>query len=229
MWLSSGQSSKVPAMQNDLQKTPEWHALRIGKLTASRMIDAMDRTAKGASGAKREALIFEKAVERLTGMPQSKDISRVPAVAWGNEMEPHAKVAVTMELGILGKNASLIDHPEIDMFSASPDWIVDGQPWEFKCPDTKTHFRYLLDSGVPEQYQPQLAAQCLCMGVEQGFFVSYDPRVPIKYQLIVRLFNPGKAYLEAVESAAITALQDIQNVHHDLLRCRAFDPGIKRG
>lgn len=213
---------------NDLQQTPEWHALRIGKLTASRMIDAMDRTAKGESGAKREALIFEKAVERLTGLPQSKDISRVPAVAWGNEMEPHAKVAVTLELGILGKNASLIDHPEIDMFSASPDWIVDGQPWEFKCPETKTHFKYLLDAGVPEQYQPQLAAQCLCMGVEQGFFVSYDPRVPAKYQLIVRPFTPSKEYLDAVESAAKTTLQDIQNVYENLLKGVTFDPIIKR-
>lgn len=216
-------------MQNDLQQTAEWHALRIGKLTASRMIDAMDRKSNGASGAKREALIFEKAVERITGLPQSKDISRVPAVAWGNEMEQHAKVAVTMELGILGKNASLIDHPEIDMFSASPDWIVEGQPWEFKCPDTKTHFHYLLDSGVPEQYQPQLAVQCLCMGVEQGFFVSYDPRVPLKYQLIVRPFNPGKAYLEAVEIAAKTTLQDIQVVYESLLSGSTFDQNLKRG
>jgi putative phage-type endonuclease len=215
-------------MQNDLQQTPEWHALRIGKLTASRMIDAMDRTAKGASAAKREALIFEKAVERITGLPQSKDMSRVPAVAWGNEMEQHAKVAVTMELGILGKNASLIDHPEIDMFSASPDWIVDGQPWEFKCPETKTHFLYLLDAGVPKQYQPQLAAQCLCMGVEQGFFVSYDPRAPLKYQLIVRPFNPGKEYLDAVESAAKTTLQDIQAVFERLLSGSTFDQNLKR-
>lgn len=213
-------------MQNDLQQTPEWFACRIGKLTASRMIDAMDRTAKGLSGAKREALIFEKAVERITGLPQSKDISRVPAVAWGNEMEPQAKMAVTLELGIIGKNASLIDHPEIDLFSASPDWIVEGKPWEFKCPETKTHFKYLLESRVPEQYQPQMAVQCLCMGVTEGTFVSYDPRVPKRYQLIMRPFRPTVEYLKQVESEAIKTLQEIAEITTKLAAGITYDEAI---
>ncbi len=216
-------------MENNLQQTPQWFAYRIGKLTASRMIDAMDRTAKGLSGAKREALIFEKAVERVTGLPQDKDISRVPAVAWGNEMEPHAKVAVTLELGILGKNASLVDHPEIDMFSASPDWIVDGKPWEFKCPETKTHFKYLLDPEVPEQYRPQMAAQCLCMGVNEGVFVSFDPRAPKQYQLIVRPFKPHDDYLKAVESEARKALAEIHDVAEKIMSGVTFDSSFKRG
>lgn len=213
-------------MINDLQQTPEWFAYRLGKLTASRMLEAMDRTAKGASGAKREALIFEKAVERITGLPQSKDISSVPAVAWGNEMEPHAKMAVTLELGIIGKNASLIDHPEIDLFSASPDWIVEGKPWEFKCPETKTHFKYLLDNDVPEQYQPQMAVQCLCMGVAQGVFVSYDPRVPKQYQLIVRPFKPSAEYLKKVEQEAIQTLKEIADLADKLAKGKTYDETI---
>lgn len=213
-------------MINDLQQTPEWFAYRMGKLTASRMLEAMDRAAKGASGAKREALIFEKAVERITGLPQSKDISRVPAVAWGTEMEPHAKMAVTLELGIIGKNASLIDHPEIDLFSASPDWIVNGKPWEFKCPETKTHFKYLLDNNVPEQYQPQMAVQCLCMGVTEGVFVSYDPRVPKQYQLIVRPFKPSADYLKAVEQEAIQTLKEIAELADKLAKGKTYDETI---
>lgn len=191
------------------------------------MIDAMDRTAKGLSGAKREALIFEKAVERVTGLPQSKDISRVPAVAWGNEMEPHAKVAVTLELGILGKNVSLIDHPEIDMLSASPDWIVDGLPWEFKCPETKTHFKYLLDANVPEQYQPQMAVQCLCMGATEGVFVSFDPRAPKQYQLIVRSFKPSLEYLKTVEGEAKRTLDEIHDLSEKLMSGVTVDPSFK--
>lgn len=213
-------------MINELQQTPEWFAYRTGKLTASRMLEAMDRTDKGLSGAKREALIFEKAVERITGLPQSKDISRVPAVAWGNEMEPHAKMAVTLELGIIGKNASLIDHPEIDLFSASPDWIVNGKPWEFKCPETKTHFKYLLDNDVPEQYQPQMAVQCLCMGVAQGVFVSYDPRVPKQYQLIVRPFKPNAEYLKEVEQEAIKTLKEIADLADKLAKGKTHDETI---
>lgn len=213
-------------MINGLQQTPEWFAYRMGKLTASRMLEAMDRTAKGASGAKRESLIFEKAVERITGLPQSKDISRVPAVAWGTEMEPHAKMAVTLELGIIGKNASLIDHPEIDLFSASPDWIVNGKPWEFKCPETKTHFKYLLDDNVPEQYQPQMAVQCLCMGVTEGVFVSYDPRVPKQYQLIVRPFNPSAEYLKAVEQEAVQTLKEIAELADKLAKGKTYDETI---
>jgi len=213
-------------MINDLQQTPEWFAYRMGKLTASRMLEAMDRTAKGLSGAKRESLIFEKAVERITGLPQSKDISRVPAVAWGTEMEPHAKMAVTLELGIIGKNASLIDHPEIDLFSASPDWIVNGKPWEFKCPETKTHFKYLLDNNVPEQYQPQMAVQCLCMGVTEGVFVSYDPRVPKQYQLIVRPFKPSADYLNAVEQEAIQTLKEIAELADKLAKGKTYDETI---
>lgn len=206
---------------NDLQRTDEWFQARCGKLTASCMADAMSFLKSGGSSKARENLIAMKAVERLTGMPQGTDISRVPGVKWGIENEPRAKLAVSIEYGIIGKDVSVIDHPSIDMLAASPDWLVDGIPWEFKCPNTMTHFNYMLSGVAPEEYRPQMALQMLCCGSKKAQFVSFDPRLTPEYQLFIVGFSPDQSYLDEVEKHAIQFLGEVDEMVRKLKALRS--------
>ena len=195
------------------QRTEEWFAERLGKLTASRMAAAMSYVKSGDSSAARKDAILELALERITKTNQGSDLSRVSAVQWGVEQEPFAKEAISIELGLLGDDVGFVLHPTIPMLGASPDWVMeDGRPVEIKCPTPKTHFLYLKENQVPKDYLPQMALQCLCLGVESGTFASFDPRFPEHLRLFVCEFKPKKEYLKLVESEAIQFLKEVDEV-----------------
>ncbi len=64
------------------QRTPEWFAKRLGKVTASRIADLMARTKSGPA-ASRANYMAQLVTERLTGRPTEGYES--PAMAWGTE------------------------------------------------------------------------------------------------------------------------------------------------
>ena len=72
------------------QRSEEWYAARLGKVTASRVADVMARTKSGYS-ASRANYMAELICERLTGMPAEKFNSA--AMQWGTDTEPHAKAS----------------------------------------------------------------------------------------------------------------------------------------
>lgn len=195
------------------QRSLEWHAERVGKLTASRMADAMAWLKSGKGMTKvRSDLLCLIAAGRITGQKLDADISNIPAVRHGIENEEQAKNMLAIERGILGEDCGLILHPTIEHLGASPDFIYDGCPVEIKCPNPSTHMRYLSEKVVPEEYRPQMALQCLCLGVENGIFASFDPRFPEHLRLFMCEFKPGKEYLKLVESEAIQFLKEVEEV-----------------
>ncbi|MCA0345224.1 MAG: exonuclease, partial [Proteobacteria bacterium] len=58
-------------MEDIIQGTPEWHALRLGKVTASRVADVIAKTKTGPS-ASRAKYAGELIAERLTGTPADR-------------------------------------------------------------------------------------------------------------------------------------------------------------
>ncbi len=192
---------------NDTEKAA-WLQSRCGKLTASRMADALDFTAKGGEGAKRRALKIELLAERMTGDSVPHFVNSF--MQWGLEQEPAAKQAYELATGQMLTDCGLFDHPDIQDFAATPDALLPGALVEFKCPQTTTHVSWLLAGGVPEQHKPQILAQLACAGRESAVFVSYDPRIRnAARQLFIVEWTPPKSEIEAVESAARTFLAEV--------------------
>jgi putative phage-type endonuclease len=192
---------------NDAEKAA-WLQSRCGKLTASRMADAMDFTAKGGEGAKRRALKIELLAERMTGDSVPHFVNSF--MQWGLEQEPAAKNAYEMQTGKLLAACGFVDHPDIPDFGATPDALLPGAVVEFKCGQTTTHIGWMLAGGVPAQHRPQILAQLACTGREHAVFVSYDPRVrDAARQLYIAEWTPAKSEIEAVEEAARTFLAEV--------------------
>lgn len=184
---------------------------RCGKLTGSRMVDALDMTKAGKPSAARIKLMHEILAERMTGDSVPHYVNDL--MRWGTEQEPFAKSAYEAHSGELLIPCGTIDHPTIDNFCATPDGLLgDDAVWEAKCPQTTTHIAWKLAGVVPEQHRPQILAQLACTGRTRAVFVSFDPRVPPKSQLFIREWTPERAEVEAVEEAARKFLAEVEQM-----------------
>lgn len=172
-------------MNEDLvQGSAEWRAARAGKLTASRLSEALAKTSKGW-GASRANLIAELVAERLTGITSEGFNSE--AIRWGHEKEPDARAAYEMWANVDVAQVGFVEHPTIAMSGASPDGFVgDVGLIEIKCPNTATHIETLLSGAVPLKYSLQMQWQMACTGRLWCDFVSFDPRMPGDMQLLVK-------------------------------------------
>lgn len=171
-------------MSDITQRSPEWFAARLGKVTASRVADVIAKT-KAGWGASRANYMAELIAERLTGTPAEGYTNA--AMQHGIDTEPHARAAYEWRNDAAVTEIGFVPHPTITMAGASPDGLVgDVGLVELKCPNTATHLDYLLSESVPGKYVTQMQFQMACSGRAWCDFVSFDPRLPERMQLFVK-------------------------------------------
>lgn len=171
-------------MENVIQGSPEWFALRVGRVTASRVADVIAKTKSGYS-ASRATYMGELIAERLTGVPASSYSNA--AMAWGTATEPLAREAYQAQTFDDVVEVGFVIHPTIPQSGASPDGYVGEEGLiEIKCPNTATHIDTLLSGKVPAKYETQMLWQMACTGRAGCDFVSFDPRLPENMQLFVK-------------------------------------------
>lgn len=199
------------------QRSEEWFAARLGKVTASRVADLMAKTRTGPS-ASRANYMAELICERLTGEPAANFSNA--AMQWGTETEPMAREAYGFLRACDVVEAGFVPHPFIDGFGASPDGFVgaDGLV-EIKCPNTATHIETLLSETVPAKYITQMQAQMACTGRAWCDFVSFDPRLPEDMQIWVKRVPADPAFITDMEAEISAFLLELTQ-KLDALRAR---------
>jgi putative phage-type endonuclease len=165
------------------QGTTEWFEARLGKVTASRVVDVVAMTKSGNS-ASRANYMAQLVVERITGKVEESYSNA--AMAWGTEHEPMARAEYEILRGVMVNEIGFVPHPTIENSGASPDGLVNDKGLiEIKCPNTATHIETLLTREIPKKYICQMYWQMACTGREWCDFVSYDPRMPDHLKLCV--------------------------------------------
>jgi len=187
---------------------PAWWAARLGKVTASRVADVIAKT-KSGYGAGRANYAADLVVERLTG--QKAQGFTNAAMEWGTQTEPQAKAAYAAKTGILVEDVGFIDHPTVAMSGASPDGLAEEGLVEIKCPNTATHLEYIFDGKPPQKYVTQMQWQMACAGKPWCDFVSYDPRLPERLQLLVVRVPRDDDYIKMLEQEVTTFLQELDD------------------
>lgn len=198
-------------MSYTVQGTGAWLAQRVGKLTASRMADAMAVLKSGKPGAARSALLKELLAERITGDAVPHFVSA--PMKHGIECEPLAKDEYEETTGEILIPCGFVEHPTIANFGATPDALrgSDGIA-EIKCPQTSTHIDWILAGEVPEQHRPQILAQLACTQRSTALFISFDPRIVGNKRMFVREWTPEPEEIAAVESAARDFLAELERM-----------------
>jgi putative phage-type endonuclease len=195
---------RIEAVQ---QGTEAWHQLRMGKVTASRVADLLAKTKTGPSASRGNYLI-ELALQRVTKTIEESYTNA--AMEWGTQTEPQARVAYEVKTGNFVDQVAFIDHPTIAGFGCSPDGIVDVDGLiEIKCPNSATHWSYIKANEPPNKYFIQMQAQMAVTGAKWCDFVSFDPRMPERSQLLVVRVMRDPEYILTMEAEIIQFLKEV--------------------
>ena len=218
--------------------------IRCGKLTASRMADAIDfvedkekdpdaepqprrkpgdppREKRWKSSAKRAQLLRDLLAERLTGNSIRHYVTA--AMQHGIEWEPTAKVEYEMHSGNIIQRCETIDHPTIENFAATPDGLLGRTGvLEVKCPTSPVYCDWVIAGVVPEIHKAQMTAQLACTGRSHAMFVAFDPTIRDKTKrLFVRLFEPSAFEVQLIESHAVQFLRELDAMFDQFTRAAA--------
>lgn len=197
------------------QRTPEWYAARVGKLTASRACDMLATIKNGEAAARRD-LRTQLVVERLTGEPQedgyvSKEMQR------GVDMESDAFAAYEAVTGELARPVGFLAHDTLAA-GCSPDGEIDGfrGTLELKCPKSATHLKYLRSRKVPSDYLAQITHALWITGAEWCDFVSFDDRFPAALRLFRVRVERSSVDLVAYELAVVLFLAEVDREYEEV-------------
>jgi putative phage-type endonuclease len=188
------------------QGSPEWFALRAGKVTASRVSDVMAKPTTAAY----QNYMADLIAERLTSVKTESFTNA--AMQWGVDHEAQARVEYEVKTGSLVEQVAFVDHPTIQMFGCSPDGYVgeDGLI-EIKCPNTSTHIDYIRQDKAPAKYVNQMQCQMAVTGRKWCDFVSFDPRLPDGLQLFIVRLERDDEYISKMESVVQEFLNEVNS------------------
>jgi putative phage-type endonuclease len=189
------------------QGTPEWHELRRGKVTASRVADILAKTKTGPS-ASRQNYLIELALQRTTKTIEPSYNNA--AMEWGTQTEPQARVAYEVATHNFVDQVAFIDHPTIEGFGCSPDGLVGEGLIEIKCPNSATHWEYFKAKEPPKKYFIQMQAQMAVTGAKWCDFVSFDPRMPERSQLLIVNVPRDDAFIAEMEAEIKQFLEEVE-------------------
>jgi len=196
------------------QRTDEWFAVRLGKVTASRMADVLSKGKSGESASRRNYRI-ELVAQRLTNQPSEPFTNA--AMEWGAATEPLARVAYELKHNRDVIDIAFVEHPTIEWFGCSPDGLVgENGLIEIKCPNTTTHLDWMEDGKAPSKHIPQMMAQMACTGRQWCDFVSYDPRLPEDLQLFIVRVNRDQEYIDNMEVEVKKFLKEVEETINKL-------------
>jgi len=192
-----------------VQGTNDWFAIRLGKVTASRVADVIAKTKTGYSTS-RENYMAQLVVERLTQIKAESFTNA--AMQWGTDQEPFARAAYEAAQGVMVEEVGFVPHPTIEWAGASPDGLVgDDGLVEIKCPNTAQMIEALLTGKVPTKYFTQMQFQMACTGTKFCDYVVFDPRIPAKAQLFVTRVNRDDAYIAEIEAEIVKFLAEVES------------------
>lgn len=209
---------------NAEQRSPEWFAARLGRLTGSRAADMLSAIKSGEAAARRD-LRMQLVCERLTQTLQ-EDAFVNAAMQRGIDMEPLAFTAYEAKTGQFAERTGFLAHNTLAIGCSLDGHVGDFEGiLEVKCPKSATHLRYLRGGVVPTDYLPQITHNLWVTGAKWCDFLSFDDRFPEALRtFLVRVDRDEKAiaayrdkalgFLEEVdrEVAAVRTMTDLSAV-----------------
>jgi putative phage-type endonuclease len=196
------------------QGTQEWHQLRLGKVTASRISDVLAKVKSGESASRRNYKM-ELVVERLTGLKTESYTS--PAMQWGIDNEGLARSEYEVRNNVFVDQVAFINHYNIKNAGCSPDGLVgDLGMVEIKCMTTANHVEAILTNTPPSQYIAQCQFQMACAGKMWNDLTLFDPRLPDILQLKVFRIERDDTFIKAMEEEVIKFLDEVEEITNKL-------------
>lgn len=194
-----------------VQRSPEWHAVRCGRLCGSRAADMMATFKSGGEAAARRNLRVQLVLERITGRSQDRGFVNA-AMQDGIDREPDALAlyeATMTDRAVMP--VGFVAHDSL-LAGCSPDGVIGDFEGlvEAKCPIPATHLDYLRTGVVPQDYLKQIVHNLWITGAQWCDWISFHPEFPEHLQLkLVRVPRDEKA-IEDYEAKARAFLVEVE-------------------
>jgi predicted phage-related endonuclease len=192
------------------QRSPEWFAARIGRVTGSVANEMLMVGKGGAEAAGRRNLRVRLALERITGKPQDDPYTNGD-MKRGEELEGTARELYEAATGFLVETTGFLCHSEL-MAGCSLDGHVGDMEGivDFKCPRPATHLEYMRSQAIPTDYTRQLTHNLWVSGAKWADMVSYCAQFPEEGQLVVIRLKQEDADLKGYELALKLFLVEVE-------------------
>lgn len=190
------------------QRSEAWFAARLGRVTGSRAADVLATIKSGEAAARRDYRM-ELVTERLTGA-SAEDVYLNADMQRGIDLEPQAFAHYEALTGRLADRSGFLAHREL-MAGCSLDGHVGDFEGivEIKCPRSASHLAILKAGTPPAKYLPQIRHNLWITGAAWCDFVSFDPRWPEQYRMVVARVLAGDADLPAYEAEVRRFLAEV--------------------
>lgn len=201
------------------QRSIDWYALRLGRLTGSRAADMLALKKNGEPTKAYSDLVDTLICERITGTSGEFGGFVSKEMAHGIETESAAIAAYEAASGNVVNECGFLSARDL-MVGASLDGYIDEFEGilEVKCPSSRVHLGYLRSGMIPPEYLPQLRHNIWVSGAKWCEFVSFDNRFPVDMQLLVIRLNAADADIPGYEKLAVDFLARVKFAHDDFLK-----------
>lgn len=153
------------------QGSEEWLEARKGIPTASRFSEIITPK-KGDLSSSADGYIAELIAEQLGEEPAFTGNQWTER---GQVLEPEARNWYEFHYALPVEQVGLILRDD-RLVAASPDGLIgDNCGIEIKCPAPKTHIKWLIAGGLPDDHKAQVHGNMLLSEKTQWIFVSYCP------------------------------------------------------
>ena len=197
-------------IHNDLiQGSPEWLAVRAGKVTASRFKDILAKGVGNSPSKTRQSYMLEVASEILTGQPAETYTNT--AMEHGTLTESLARAAYEQKEFVEVEQVGFVEHSQF--IGCSPDGLIDDKGLlEIKCPKTSTQIQRVLAGEFPSEYMAQVQGQLWICERQWCDFVSYDGRIqgPASY-FKIRVYR-DEAYIHNLSTQVDKFIAELQEM-----------------
>lgn len=190
------------------QRSDEWRAARVGRLTGSRAPHMMAKIQKGEAAARRN-LRIGMGLERITNKPYERYFT-TRVVQQGVDTEPLAVGTYEARTGNIVKRTGFLSCGPI-MAGCSLDGHINNFEGilETKCPESATHYEYLKTRQIPTDYRWQCIHNMWISNAKWCDFVSFDPSFPEDLRYLCVRIERSDADMISYELAATMFLAEV--------------------
>jgi hypothetical protein len=191
------------------QRTPEWEALRRGRLTSTDADALLATRQDGKPAAGRKNLLGQMALERITGKSLDRGfVSK--AMQAGIEREIDAVSIYEALTGIVLTRVGFVSHSTL-MAGLSPDGVIGDFEGlvEIKSPIEATHLEYLETRKVPLDYMRQVIHGQWLTGARYTDWLSYQPSFPDNLRALCVRVERDEDAIENYDKKARAFLEEV--------------------
>jgi len=192
------------------QRTPEWFAIRSGKLTGSDASSLVTPTGKPSSQYK--GAIARNIAEHM-GWQESDSSFTSFWMNRGINMEEEALRWFAVEIEPVLACGFIED--DTGLFGVSPDGIIktdDGIiPVEIKCPMPSTLIKWHMDGGLPTEHIAQVHMAIEICDAPYAYFMAYHPSIK---PLLVKVERG--TYTEAIEDGMHRYAVEYKSIYKEI-------------